>query len=1454
MAVTSHRQIQILHVDDEPDFADLTGAFLEREDDRFTVETATSAEEGLDEITDCPPDCVVSDYNMPGMDGLEFLQAVREDNPDLPFILYTGKGSEAVASDAIAADVTDYLQKGSGSEQYELLANRIRNAVRARREAERADRQEQLMRLTEFAGDTGGFEIDAETGELLLTDGTRRLIDLPSQADLTLDEAVGLYHPEDRADIRQTIDHARQTGERTDGTWRLQTQGGNERIVEVTIIPAITGGDTEILRGSIHDITEQHERQEELKKERRFITQALDALDDLFYLIDTDGTLRRWNERALEVTGHSESELDGMPAIEFFPEDERERISTSIETTLTDGEATVDADLLTADGQRTPFEFRAARLTDEDGSAVGLVGIGRDLTERRQRDRRFRALVEESNDVISILDADGRYQYQSPSLERILGYDTEETVGETAWEYIHPDDRERILDEFETWVANPDQPGDAVEYRARDADGSWRWMEAEGNNQLDNPAVEGYVVNSRDITERKERQRKLERTTDLMSNMEQLADAGAWEYDSDTDTLVVTGGACRIYGLESDSDLTLEEAFEPIHPEDRKRLTERFDNCLDTGESYEIDVRLTTVEGTQRWVTARGERVSDDGEGSVVRGYIRDVTDQRAYERDLERYRTVFNELPDPAVVYDEDGRYEFVNDAAAEIRDTPREELTGTKSPYLEQIRKENPGEYDALVEAERDTLNAELTAEFSGVGTRTLECRLSRLTEGTKSDGVVIITRDITDRKERERQLSRERQRYTTLFETLPNPVLQAGVEDGEPVVEMVNPAFEDVFGYDVETIRDEPLHDYILPDDRTDAADRLKRQVLTEGEVQAEIQRETTEGVRTFRVNVTTRNTRTEDHVGYAVYTDITGRKRMEHALEQERDLVTGIVETAPVGITVCDADGSISFVNEQMESISGRSLEDLEGDPHDDSRYDLVDRHAEPLRSGETPFDRVVSRERTIHSQVVGIRRPSGERVWLSVSGAPQYGENGELERAVFAFEDITEQRELEAELSEMFGRISDGFFALDEEFRFTHVNSRAEQLVGASENELLGETPWEMFQDIEENDEICDGLRAAIDTQESQSLEFYSPRGNWYDASLYPSESGLSVYFRDVTERKKRDREVQELKSQYETLVENFPDGAVYLIDTDLQCVRAGGEELSRVGLSPDDVESRKPHALFPEEVSDEISYYLQEALDGKANTFEQEYGGERYRIQTVPVRTDDETIDHVMAVSQNITERAEDKQNLEAQNERLEEFASIVSHDLRGPLSVAEGNLELARENCESDHLARATDALDRSQTLIEDLLKLAREGETVGEREPVDLADVAEHSWQTAETGSATLETHATRTLRADRSRLQELFENLYRNAIEHGGDDVRVSVGVMGDDFYVADTGPGIPKSDREEVFEAGYSTNEDGTGFGLRIVEQIADAHGWEVAVTESEEGGARFEITGVDYIDR
>ena len=208
---------------------------------------------------------------------------------------------------------------------------------------------------------------------------------------------------------------------------------------------------------------------------------------------------------------------------------------------------------------------------------------------------------------------------------------------------------------------------------------------------------------------------------------------------------------------------------------------------------------------------------------------------------------------------------------------------------------------------------------------------------------------------------------------------------------------------------------------------------------------------------------------------------------------------------------------------------------------------------------------------------------------------------------------------------------------------------------------------------------------------------------------------------------------------------------------------------------------------------------------------------------------------------------------LARKNRRLDEFASIVSHDLRNPLNVAIGRLELAREEVDSDNLAAVDDALDRMGRLIDDVLALAREGGTVESVDRVDAGALARASWRTVDTRDADLRVDEGLALRADEPRLRRLFENLFRNAVEHGGDGVSVRVGGLPGGFYVEDDGDGIPPDDHDRVFEAGYSTATDGTGFGLNIVREIAGAHGWEIRVREGTDGGARFEVTGVDRVD-
>lgn len=231
----SPTEIDVLHVDDEPNLADLVATFLEREDDRITVHTATTPKVGLKVLKTSDIDCIVSDYDMPERNGIELLQTVREDYPNLPFILYTGKGSEEIAGKAISNGVTDYLQKCSGTEQYALLANRIDNAVSQYKTERYADfingRYQALFQQAEVA--IGWVEFVGE--DPIIRDANPAFEELfCGDEDTVVGEPIDKFvTAEERKSVVKELDHRVRNGElisrevtgaATDGTRTLRAQ------------------------------------------------------------------------------------------------------------------------------------------------------------------------------------------------------------------------------------------------------------------------------------------------------------------------------------------------------------------------------------------------------------------------------------------------------------------------------------------------------------------------------------------------------------------------------------------------------------------------------------------------------------------------------------------------------------------------------------------------------------------------------------------------------------------------------------------------------------------------------------------------------------------------------------------------------------------------------------------------------------------------------------------------------------------------------------------------------------------------------------------------------------------------------------------------------------------------------------------------------------------------------
>jgi len=376
--------IRVLHVDDDEQYGDLVAAYLEREDDGFEVELAAGAADALDRIERGRPDCVVSDYEMPETDGIELLETVRERYPALPFVLFTGKGSDEIASEAIAAGATDYLQKGQAPDCYELLANRLLNAVEQYRSRRELERERSRMTFALEATDAAVWTLDPETGEMETQPRTCPPFDAPIDS---LEAFLEEIHPADRSPVRETVDAA----VRGDESYSIQFRfpdGEGVRWCELTGRTIRDDGDAAFQTGIVRDVTTLKERK------RRFesLTSTLPGMayrcrnEPGWPMEDVRGdvaTFSGYTAAALE-TGEVEWGNDVVHP------DDRDWVWEAVQDSLAPGDSfELTYRIVTADGETRWVWERGRGIYSPDDELEAIEGFITDITERKGRERRL---------------------------------------------------------------------------------------------------------------------------------------------------------------------------------------------------------------------------------------------------------------------------------------------------------------------------------------------------------------------------------------------------------------------------------------------------------------------------------------------------------------------------------------------------------------------------------------------------------------------------------------------------------------------------------------------------------------------------------------------------------------------------------------------------------------------------------------------------------------------------------------------------------------------------------------------------------------------------------------------------------------------------------------------------------------------------------------------------------
>ncbi len=607
-------------------------------------------------------------------------------------------------------------------------------------------------------------------------------------------------------------------------------------------------------------------------------------------------------------------------------------------------------------------------------------------------------------------------------------------------------------------------------------------------------------------------------------------------------------------------------------------------------------------------------------------------------------------------------------------------------------------------------------------------------------------------------------------------------------------------------------------------------------------------------------------------------------------QSRQQYEAICEASPDAILLVDHDGRITYANARVTDLFGYEPDELLGEPIEILVPESV--RDEHIAQRDAYIADPEARPMGVNLELSG-RRKDGSKLPVDISLSP-IETDGQRE-FMAAVRDVSEQEALRTKYQTILEAVPDAVLVADTATgEIIEANRQVADLTGYEPDEIVGEPQTALHPSGEETSyrELFAhhiGSGQSIFTQFPDGSDIYVETKA---GGRVPVEINAHIFelqerqlvagvFRDVTARKEYERQLQALHTATRWLMEADDRAEIAQLVADAASTILGYEH-NVVRLVVD--ESHLRPIAVTEEAETEMGERPDYPVDGDSPVSRAYRRGEAIRYDDVRSLEDDhdrgeahaamylplgdhgvisivdpeagafdqsdEDLAFVLSLNAEIAlNRLAYERDLERQNDRLDEFASVVAHDLRNPLNVAQGLLATAQVESDPDHLAELDDVLDRMAGIIDDVLTMVRCGYDLESIDALAFGDVVTSCWDTVATADASLEIEADGQLFADASRIRNLFENLFRNAVEHGGKRVTVTVGLAEDGFYIADDGPGIPPDERDRVLEPGWTTNPDGTGLGLNIVREIAQAHEWDIDVTESAAGGARFEFSGV-----
>ncbi len=903
------------------------------------------------------------------------------------------------------------------------------------------------------------------------------------------------------------------------------------------------------------------------------------------------------NEAFTRMTGYTyEETLGKTPRILQGTETGRARLD-EVRTALSERKP-VKVELLNyrKDGEEYWAEVDIVPVMDEHGNHTHWVSVQRDVTERRSRQRALEEseewlrglLVRHATDMITILETDGTIRYQSSTIANTLGYLPEEVAGKSFFDYVHPEDIDRTNEKF-TEILHGPGGGSTMEVRVRHVDGSWRCIEGVGNNLLDDPRVNGVVINSRDITERKrvedrlksaeERYRALVEQVPAIIYIHEPRPGGTAVHDHEVS--YISPRVEDVLGYPPHM-FTENRAFwnEIIHPDDRAEVRAEAGRTNASDEPFLMEYRVVSRGGSVVWIREEGLLTQDpEGEPAHWQVVMTDITERKLAEeasRSSEvKFRSVVQNSSEVIKITEAKGTLKYASPSFERVFGYDPEEAIGIN--VLDYVHPED---------LTRVRLETEKTLESPGENSNMVEYRFRHadgswrwvesvgtyLLEDPAIGGVVVNVRDVTERKRAEEQLRRAEERYRTLVERIPAAVYIQKPRSGEVAsydVSYMSPKIEDVLGYPARRfiedrnfwkglIHPDDLAGVVAEDERTDVS----------GETFSMEYRMFGEGGREVWVRDEAELICGPEGMLYwqGVIVDVTGHRQAQDALRESEERYRSVAESVREVVFQTDAEGRYTFLNAAWEELAGFTVEESLGK----SYLEFI--HPDDLPRNLEDFERMGGHGGDYAEYETRFRAKDGRPRDIEIKFREHFDEDGDLTGTSGTLSDITNRKETERALQEseqrfrqLFEQSVDAIYVHDEEGRFVDCNSQACRLLGYTREELLSMSVEEISSNvltaeerIRQEEEGGTLWQQALAGEPGVFSHGHEEENRRKDGTTFPVEVRVgSVDYggrrmvlasvRDVTERVRAEAALRESEEKYRSVVDNIKE-VVFRID------------------------------------------------------------------------------------------------------------------------------------------------------------------------------------------------------------------------------------------------------------------------------------------------------------------